>query len=58
VTGLPLQMAMLSASVATATNGYVLARKMGGDPEFYAAAASIQVMVSMISMPAILLLLD
>jgi hypothetical protein len=31
---------------------------MGGDPEFYAAAASIQVMVSMISMPAILLLLD
>lgn len=54
VTGLPLTIAMLSASVSTAMNGYVLARQMGGDADLYAATASLQVVVSMFSIPLIL----
>ena len=49
-------MAMLAAAVSTAMNGYVLARQMGGDADLYAAAASIQVLVSVFSIPLILLL--
>ena len=58
VSGLALQIAMLSASVATAMNGYVLARQMGGDAELYAATASLQVIVSMLSIPLILWLIS
>ena len=58
VSGLTLQIAMLSASVATAMNGYVLARQMGGDAELYAATASIQTVVSMTSIPLILWLIS
>ncbi len=57
VNGLALQIAMLSASVATAMNGYVLARQMGGDAELYAATASLQVVISMLSIPLILWLI-
>ncbi|MCB1755258.1 MAG: AEC family transporter [Gammaproteobacteria bacterium] len=53
VDGLALQVAMLSASVSTAMNGYILARKMGGDADLYAATASLQVVVSMFSIPFI-----
>ncbi len=58
VTGLPLQMAMLSASVSAAMNGYVLARKMGGDAELYASATSLQVIISLFSIPFILWLVS
>lgn len=58
VTGLPLQMAMLSASVSAAMNGYVLARKMGGDAELYASATSLQVIISLFSIPLILWLVS
>ena len=54
VSGIALQIVMLAAAVSTAMNGYVLARQMGGDAEFYAAAASLQVLVSMFSIPLIL----
>ncbi len=54
VTGLALQMIMLCACVSTAMNGYVLAREMGGDADLYAATASLQVIVSMFSIPLIL----
>ena len=57
VAGLPLQIAMLSASVATAMSGYVLARQMGGDADIYAATASLQVVGSMVSIPLILWLI-
>jgi len=42
---------IVAASVPTAVNGYVLARKMGGDAEFYAAAATAQVAASFLTMP-------
>jgi malonate transporter len=58
VHGLPLHIAVLCASVPTATNGYVLARQMGGDAELYATTASLQVVVSMLSTPFILWLVS
>ncbi len=45
---------MISASVPTAVNGFVLARAMGGDAELYAATSSAQVLVSFISLPIII----
>ncbi len=41
----------IAAAVPTAVNGYVLARRMGGDAEFYAAAATAQVVASFLTMP-------
>jgi hypothetical protein len=58
VGGLTLQMAMLSASVSTAMNGYILARQMGGDADLYAATASLQVVISMVSIPLVLWLVS
>ena len=54
VNGLALLMVMLCAGVSTAMNGYVLAREMGGDADLYAATASLQVIVSVFSIPIIL----
>ena len=42
---------VVAASVPTAVGGYVLARAMGGDAEFYAAAATAQVVASFVTMP-------
>ena len=42
---------VVAASVPTAVAGYVLARAMGGDAEFYAAAATAQVVASFVTMP-------
>lgn len=58
VDGLALQIAVLSASVSTASNGYILARQMGGDFDSYAATASLQIVVCMFSIPLILWLLS
>ena len=57
VNGLPLQISVMSASVATASNGYILARQMGGDADLYAATASLQVVISMFTIPLIMWLL-
>ena len=57
VEGLALQMVMLCASVSTAMNGYVLAREMGGDADLYASTASLQVVISMFTIPLILWLI-
>jgi len=57
VSGLMLQIAMVSASVATAMNGYVLARQMGGDARLYAATVSLQTAISVVSIPLVLLLI-
>ena len=58
VGGSTLHIVMLCASVATAMNGYVLARQMGGDADLYAATASLQVVVSMVTLPLILWLVQ
>lgn len=58
VQGLALQIVMLCASVSTAMNGYVLAREMGGDADLYASTASLQVVISMFSIPLILWLVS
>jgi malonate transporter and related proteins len=51
-----LALLALSASVPTAMNGYVLAKQLGGDTEFYAAAATLQTACAFLTIPAILLL--
>ncbi len=58
VSGLALQISIISASVATAMNGYVLARQMGGDADLYATTASLQVVGSMFSIPIMLWLIS
>lgn len=56
--GLTLQIVMLCATVSCAMNGYVLAREMGGDADLYASTASLQVIISMFSIPLILWLVS
>lgn len=46
----------LIAAVPTATNGYLLARQLGGDAELYAAVTTLQTMISFFSIPAMLAL--
>lgn len=45
---------MITASVPTAVNGFILARAMGGDAELYAATSSAQVLISFITLPIII----
>lgn len=45
---------VLCGSVPTATNGYVLARQLGGDAEFYAAVATLQTALAVLTMPVAL----
>jgi malonate transporter and related proteins len=56
VKGMELSMLALAASVPTAMNGYLLAKKMGGDAQLYSAVATVQTAVSFISIPLILLI--
>jgi predicted permease len=56
VTGDALVILMISAGVPTAMNGYVLAKKMGGDAELYASIATVQTAVSFFTLPLIILL--
>ena len=51
VSGTPLVVMVTAAAVPTAVNGYVLARAMGGDAEYYAAAATAQVILSFATLP-------
>nr|WP_314094581.1 AEC family transporter [uncultured Shinella sp.] len=44
----------MGASVPTAMNGYVLAKQMGGDAPFYAAAATLQTIASFFTIPVVL----
>lgn len=45
---------VLCGSVPTAMNGYMLARQLGGDAEFYAAVTTLQTMLAVLTMPAAL----
>lgn len=54
VTGLSFAVLMVCASVPTAMNGYLLAKKMDGDAELYAATSTVQTVVSFGSIPLVL----
>ena len=56
VSGTPFVIMVVAAAVPTAVAGYVLARAMGGDAEFYAAAATAQVVASFLTMPLFIML--
>ena len=56
ISGLTLSVLILCASVPTAANGYLFAKKMGGDAELYAATSTMQTMVSFFTIPIMLLI--
>jgi len=56
LTGDAFEIAMICASVPTAMNGFILARKMGGDAELYAGAVTVQTALAAVSMPVIIVL--
>ena len=58
VTGLERDVLLIAASVPTAMNGYVLARKMGGDAELYATISTVQTVVSFVTIPLLLWLVS
>ena len=49
--GVILTSLVIVAAVPTAMHGYILAREMGGDAPLYANAASLQVVVSFVTIP-------
>ena len=53
LTGVPLAIAIICASVPTATNGYILARQLGGDAPLAANLIAVQTVLSVFTMPAI-----
>lgn len=53
--GAPLAVAMIAASVPTASASYILARQMGGDAPLMAEIATLQTLLAMATMPVILL---
>ncbi|MGW9230867.1 AEC family transporter [Pseudorhizobium sp. NPDC055634] len=55
VTGPAVALLGLSAGVPTAMNGYLLAKKMGGDAELYAATATVQTVFSFVTIPLVLM---
>lgn len=52
--GIGFAIALIAASVPTASSGYILARKMGGDAILLANIISIQTILSLFTMPLIL----
>lgn len=58
VTGLERDVLLIASAVPTAMNGYVLARKMGGDAELYATISTVQTVVSFITIPLLLWLVS
>ena len=58
VTGLERDVLLIAAAVPTAMNGYVLARKMGGDAELYATISTVQTVVSFVTIPLLLWLVS
>lgn len=54
VSGLSLSVLIICAAVPTAVNGYMMAKKMGGDAELYAATSSTQTALSFLTIPLFL----
>lgn len=52
--GAAMAVAMLSASVPTATGSYVLARQLGGDAPLMAEIITIQTIVAMVTIPIVM----
>ncbi len=48
---------VIFAAVPTATSAYILARQMGGDAELMAGIITAQTMISMLTLPVVLILL-
>jgi malonate transporter and related proteins len=53
ISGTPLAIAVISASVPTATSSYILARQLGGDAPLAANLIAMQTVLSLITMPVI-----
>ncbi len=53
VSGTPLAIVVISASVPTATSSYILARQLGGDAPLAANLIAMQTVLSMVTMPLI-----
>ncbi len=51
LSGVVLLAAVTCAAVPTAMNGYVIARKMGGDAELYATTSAAQTVLALLSIP-------
>jgi predicted permease len=51
IQGLPLTVAVLAGAVPTASSSYVLARQMGGDAPLMANLITVQVIVSVVTLP-------
>ena len=49
--GLPLTVAVLAGAVPTASSSYVLARQMGGDAPLMANLITVQVLMSVVTLP-------
>ena len=58
INGVSAQVLMVLAAVPAAMNGYVLAKKMGGDAGLYAATLTVQTAVSFFTVPVVLWLTD
>ena len=54
VTSLELKVLLICAAVSTSMNGYVFARKMGGDAELYASTSTVQVLLSFFTIPLVI----
>jgi predicted permease len=54
VSGQQLSYLALCGAVPTATNGYLLARQLGGDAELYAVITTLQTGISLLTIPAVL----
>ncbi|MCJ8322369.1 MAG: AEC family transporter [Rhizobiales bacterium] len=54
VTGVAFTVAMLCSAVSTASASYILSRKMGGDSTLMANIITVQTLISIITIPAIL----
>lgn len=57
LTGTPLSVALIAATVPTAAASYMLARQMGGDAPLMAEITTVQTLLAMLTMPLILLTL-
>ena len=54
VTQFEMNVLLICASVSTAMNGYIFARKMGGDAQLYAATSTVQTALSFITIPLVI----
>lgn len=52
--GLELDVLLICAAVPTAMNGYVLAKKMGGDAPLYATISTVQTVFSFVTIPLLI----